>query len=153
MTAATKGSDPLESHWQAIVRHSPLALLRDLAGTLIALSRTPDDADVDPELHELLTRCVALPHVAVVVVSGRPQSWTSRRFDEMPGLWLAAEHGAWRRAAGAWEHSLELDPAPLEMLAHELDPIAARYPGSIIERKTWSISIHSRAVPAAGRIA
>ncbi len=154
MTArAMGGLGPFESHWHGVVRHSPLALLLDLDGTLIPLSSTPDDADVDPELRELLSRCVALPNVVVAVVSGRPQPWTSNRFDDLPGLWVAAEHGAWRRGAGAWEHALELDPAPLEALAAELESIVGRYPGAVLERKTWSLSIHSRAVRSAGRVA
>ena len=145
--------DPLQGHWLTVVRHSPLALLLDLDGTLIPLSRTPDEAEVDPELRAILQRCCALQHVVVAVISGRPQSWMGARFDDLPALWVAAEHGAWRRGAGAWEHSVDMDPSPLDELVAELEAIVARYPGAVIERKTWSLAIHSRAVRSAGRVA
>ena len=74
-------------HWQSLARHTPLAILTDLDGTLIPLAPTPEEAVPDPALHELLHSLTRLPNVQVIVVGGRPQTDLERYFSD-PAIWL-----------------------------------------------------------------
>ena len=102
-------------HWQSLARHTPLAILADLDGTLIPFAPTPEEAVPDPELHELLRSLAALPGLHVVIVSGRPHAVLERYFSD-PSFWLVAEHGAWCRGKGAWQPTIDLDPKPVQDL-------------------------------------
>jgi alpha,alpha-trehalose-phosphate synthase [UDP-forming]/trehalose-phosphatase len=130
-------------HWQSVARHTPLAILTDLDGTLIPFAATPEEAVPDPELLELLGSLAALPGLHVVVVSGRPHAVLERYFSD-PSVWLVAEHGAWCRGEGAWQSTIDLDPKPVQDLADRLEAIAKHHVGARIERKTWSCAIHYR---------
>ena len=139
-------------HWQSLARHTPLAILTDLDGTLIPLAPTPEEAVPDPALLELLRSLTRLPGVQVIVVSGRPQTDLERYFSD-PALWLVAEHGAWFRGDGAWRSTIDLDPRPVQDLAGALEAIARVIPGARVERKTWSCALHYRKVPKSARAA
>ncbi|HSQ64220.1 MAG TPA: trehalose-phosphatase [Polyangiaceae bacterium] len=139
-------------HWQSVARHTPLAILTDLDGTLIPFAPTPEDAVPDPELLELLRSLTALPGVHVIVVSGRPHEVLERYFSD-PSVWLVAEHGAWYRGDGAWQPTIDLDPKPVQELADRLDAIAKPYAGARVERKTWSCAVHYRQMPHHARAA
>ncbi len=130
-------------HWQSVARHTPLAILTDLDGTLIPFAPTPEEAVPDPEILELLRSLAALPGLHVVVVSGRPHAVLERYFSD-PSVWLVAEHGAWCRGEGAWQSTIDLDPKPVQDLADRLEAIAKHHIGARIERKTWSCAIHYR---------
>jgi alpha,alpha-trehalose-phosphate synthase [UDP-forming]/trehalose-phosphatase len=130
-------------HWQSVARHTPLAILTDLDGTLIPFAPTPEEAVPDPEILELLRSLAALPGLHVVVVSGRPHAVLERYFSD-PSVWLVAEHGAWCRGDGAWQSTIDLDPKPVQDLADRLEAIANHHVGARIERKTWSCAIHYR---------
>ncbi|MCI0655721.1 MAG: hypothetical protein L0170_01455, partial [Acidobacteria bacterium] len=41
-------------HWRGLLRHTPLAILTDLDGTLIPFAPTPDAARVEPAVLDLL---------------------------------------------------------------------------------------------------
>jgi alpha,alpha-trehalose-phosphate synthase [UDP-forming]/trehalose-phosphatase len=140
----------MNAHWLAVARHTPLALLTDLDGTLIPFAPTPEDAQVDDGLRLLLRSLAELQGVRVVVVSGRPHDVLERYFPD-PGVWLVAEHGAWCRDDGAWQPTIDLDPAPVHALAERLDQLAARHPGARVERKTWSCALHYRLTRARDR--
>jgi trehalose 6-phosphate synthase len=139
-------------HWQSLARHTPLAILTDLDGTLIPLAPTPEEAVPDPALFELLRSLTRLPGVQVIVVSGRPQTDLERYFSD-PAIWLVAEHGAWFRGDGAWQSTIDLDPKPVQDLAGALEAIARAIPGARVERKSWSCALHYRKVPKIARAA
>jgi alpha,alpha-trehalose-phosphate synthase [UDP-forming]/trehalose-phosphatase len=130
-------------HWQSVARHTPLAILTDLDGTLIPFAATPEEATPDQELLELLRSLTALPGLHVVLVSGRPHLVLERYFSD-PSVWLVGEHGAWCRGEGAWQSTIDLDPKPVHDLADHLEAIARSHVGARIERKTWSCAIHYR---------
>ena len=71
----------------------------------------------------------------------------------VPGAWLVAEHGGWRRGAGAWEASFDIQSQDIDSLAKELERVAASAPGALVERKTWSATFHFRRVPERERAA
>ncbi|HWB80180.1 MAG TPA: trehalose-phosphatase [Nannocystaceae bacterium] len=140
-------------HWRSFVRRSPLGLLLDFDGTLVPFSETPDATTIDDELRRLFDRLARAPEISVALVSGRPRTWMAANLDHDPAIWLMAEHGAWRRGEQSWEHTLELDAAPLIELVPELEGIALRHTGALVERKASTIALHYRAVSRSQRLA
>jgi alpha,alpha-trehalose-phosphate synthase [UDP-forming]/trehalose-phosphatase len=132
-------------HWLAVARHTPLALLADLDGTLIPFAATPEEARPDAELLDLLGSLASLPGLRVVVVSGRPHAMLEHYFSD-PSLWLVAEHGAWCRDGGAWQTTIDLDARPIDAFAGQLEAIAKLHLGARVERKSWSAVLHFRQV-------
>ena len=141
---------PMLEHWLSIARHTPLAILTDLDGTLVPFAPTPDEARPDPELLTLLGSLAALPGLQVVVVSGRPHPALERFFSD-PALWLVAEHGAWCRGRGAWQPTIARDPRPIQELGDRLERIARAHPGAHVERKSTSCALHYRQIPPQAR--
>lgn len=135
-----------QEFWLSLVRHTPIGILTDLDGTLIPFAPTPDEARLDPERVELLRQLAALPGVRVAVVSGRSKDSLERMLSQAPEVLLVAEHGGWMRATGAWSGMAEADLGALSDLAQALERIAARHPGALVERKTWSVTFHYRRV-------
>jgi trehalose 6-phosphate synthase len=133
-------------YWSTLVRYSPLGLLSDLDGTLLPFAPTPAEARPTPELLELLGRLVELPNLKVAVVSGRLREQLDAMFGAIPGLYLAAEHGAWLRRDGAWEATAVVEPAEFATFARELEAIASAAPGALVEKKTGSVCLHVRRV-------
>ncbi len=131
--------------WMAVARHTPLGILCDLDGTLVPFAASPELARPDADAVKLVTDLASLPGVTVAIVSGRPKDWLESFF---PGdqVFLVAEHGAYRRGAGAWENASDLDPAPLAGLADEMDALVARHAGALLERKNTTVALHYRNV-------
>jgi trehalose 6-phosphate synthase len=138
-------------HWLALARHTPLGILTDLDGTLLPFAPTPDEARLDAERTRVLRDLSTLPGVSVAVVSGRTRESLERLLSEVPGVIQVAEHGGWRRASGAWQATAEADPVALGELSRSLEAIAARHPGALVERKTWSVTFHYRRLPFSER--
>ncbi len=134
----------------AIARHTPLGILCDFDGTLVPFASSPEEARPDADVIKLVTDLASLPGVTLAIVSGRPKDWLERFF---PGdqVFLVAEHGAYRRGAGAWQNVADLDPAPLGDLAESLGELARRHPGALLERKNTTIALHYRNVLRAMR--
>jgi trehalose 6-phosphate synthase len=137
---------PEREHWLGLARSTPLAIVTDLDGTLVPFAPTPDGARPGPELVALVGALAGAPGVHVAVVSGRPREALDAFFPGDHGLLLIAEHGGWRRDAGAWQPTVDASPDEIESLTDELRQVAARHPGALVERKTWSVAFHFRAV-------
>ena len=139
-------------HWLTIARHSPLGILTDLDGTLIPFAPTPAEARPGPEVLALLEALASRPDVLVAVVSGRSRDELGEMFRAAPAVRLVAEHGGWRRTESGWHAQAEIDACSvLEPLGVELDRLAARVPGALVEHKTWSVTLHQRSVAEADR--
>jgi alpha,alpha-trehalose-phosphate synthase [UDP-forming]/trehalose-phosphatase len=138
--------DPVVEHWRSLARHTPLAVLADLDGTLIRFSATPFESRLGPELVALLNQIAALPGLLLAVVSGRPRADLEHLLAGVSGLRLVAEHGGWRRGEGAWEAALQGLPEEIGPLADAIERLAAQVPGALVERKTWSMTLHYRRV-------
>jgi trehalose 6-phosphate synthase len=141
----TSGAD----FWSAIAKYEPLGILTDLDGTLLPFASTPEAARPTEDTRRLIDDLASLPGVTLIIVSGRSRDVLDQLFP--PGHHkplLVAEHGAWRRtSADTWESMLSLDDRAVDSLAEELGRMQARHPGSLLERKTWSIAFHYRRVP------
>ena len=132
--------------WIAVARHSPLAILSDLDGTLIPFASRPEDARPGPEVMAVLADLVRLPGTSVAIVSGRRRDVLDGLFTGLPAISLVAEHGAWRRGDGAWQAAPTPIAASPEPIAQELEKLAARVKKAFVERKTWSACLHYREV-------
>jgi alpha,alpha-trehalose-phosphate synthase [UDP-forming]/trehalose-phosphatase len=135
--------------WARVARHSPLALLLDLDGTLMPFAQRPELGQPDAALVDLLATSAAQPGMLTAVVSGRPRSDLERWFGETPGLWLVAEHGAFVRGDGAWIQMFSGSEESLEELQTTLEEIASHTPGALVERKSWTVALHYRTVSRA----
>lgn len=116
-------------------------------GTLSSYVGRPEQAVPSDDLIELLGKLASDQANLVAMVSGRRLEDIERWFGEVPGLWLAAEHGSLLRPpeTGSWQplHSSlggEWKPRVLEMLEHFVD----RVPGSLVEEKQCSVVWHYR---------
>jgi trehalose 6-phosphate synthase/phosphatase len=122
-------------------------LLLDYDGTLVPFAPRPTDA-VPPEgLPAILARLCASRRHRVAIVSGRPRDHLERFLGGVPGLWLAAEHGAVLRnpATGEWSALRPTSPPlwkprVMPVLEHFVD----RTPGSFVEEKEYSLVWHFR---------
>lgn len=131
---------------RTIARAPALGVLVDFDGTLIPIAATPEQAHGNEEALTVLLELARAPSTRVVVISGRPRDALEARLDSFPNLWLVAEHGAWRRDDQGW-HPLSIEGTPPHRIARILEAIAIRYPGALVERKTWSVCLHFRRVP------
>jgi trehalose 6-phosphate synthase/phosphatase len=126
-------------------RHRLLFL--DYDGTLVPYASRPRDAVPPRALCELLARLAGRAENRVALVSGRPRAVLQRWFGGVPGLWLAAEHGATYRAAGRddWETVGPMLPVDWkERVRPVLEHFVDRTPGSLLEEKEYSLVWHYR---------
>ncbi len=144
-TTLTTSHETLAELAHAVAAAPYLLLLLDYDGTLMPIQRTPELAQPDRELLELLGSLASRPRTDVHVVSGRAH--------EILDVWLAglpiglhAEHGLWSRAAdGKWICDGPFAEGWREPVLAILEEFAARTPGSLVERKTASLAWHYRA--------
>jgi alpha,alpha-trehalose-phosphate synthase [UDP-forming]/trehalose-phosphatase len=135
----------LPEHWLTVARHTPLGILCDLDGTLVPFASSPEEARPDDNVVRLVQTLASQLGVTMAIVSGRPKDWLESFF-QSPNILLVAEHGAVRRGAGAWELVSDLDPAPLVEVCNELDRLAQKHPGALLERKSTTVALHYRNV-------
>ncbi|HYE64998.1 MAG TPA: bifunctional alpha,alpha-trehalose-phosphate synthase (UDP-forming)/trehalose-phosphatase, partial [Pyrinomonadaceae bacterium] len=122
-------------------------LLLDYDGTLVPYASRPQDAVPPPELIRLLGRLANNPSNTIGVVSGRSRHDLEIWFGQIPGLWLAAEHGAIMRSPHTmrWEIYHPHDSAEWKERVHPvLEHFRDRTPGSLIEEKEFSLVWHYR---------
>ena len=135
----------------ALAGATPLLLLFDIDGTLAPIAPRPQDAAVPEPARAALARLAALPDVRVGLVTGRSADDGARLVD-VPGLWVIGNHGVETVDPDGTRY---IDPAavafaePLARAADALAPLVAATPGTLLEDKRWSISLHYRLAPAA----
>jgi trehalose 6-phosphate phosphatase len=131
--------------WRASGR---LVLLLDFDGTLAPIVERPELAEMPPRTRRALERLMAMPGVAVAVVSGR-------------GLADVRERAALGDVAYAGNHGMEIEGAGLHRIhpqaaaaRPELEAAAARImadlegvDGAFVEDKGLTLSIHYRMAP------
>lgn len=141
----------IQIHWQTLARHSPLGIICDLDGTLLPFTPDPAQSELPPHLIQLLTGLAAMPGVQLAIVSGRLRDQLERILAPVPGVWLVAEHGAWRRRDDTWEQATAHIDNRISSLADMLESVAAPVRGAMVERKSWSVAFHYRRVASVAR--
>jgi trehalose 6-phosphate synthase/phosphatase len=124
-------------------------LIFDYDGTLVPIVDDPSRATASGELIDALSRLSSDDRNVVTVVSGRASRDLEGWLGSVPGLLLAAEHGALvrRPASSEWETLASVSPPEwkaqiLTILQHFVE----RAPGSFIEEKEYSVVWHYRRV-------
>ncbi len=125
------------------------AFLLDFDGTLVDIAPTPDSVTVPDGLVAALLRLRALCGDALAVISGRPIAEIDRFLPDVPFA-VAGEHGiALRHGPGEPVERADLPALPPHWL-EAAERLAARHPGTAIERKQAGLVLHFRAAPDAG---
>ena len=122
-------------------------LLLDYDGTLVGYYARPEDAAPSREVLEVLTSLAAVKENSVLVLSGRRRDQLEAWLGSVPGLWIAAEHGASLRRPDTklWEALRSDRPSPtLDRVRPVLQHFVDRTPGSFLEEKEFSLVWHYR---------
>jgi trehalose 6-phosphate synthase/phosphatase len=125
---------------------SPVAILLDYDGTLVPIAETPDEAQPDGDLLQLIDALADRPKTSVVMVSGRSRDALDAWFGALP-IELWAEHGVWFKPAHAEVWAATVDDVGGEWLAlarSRMEAFARTTPGAFVELKTSSVAWHYR---------
>jgi len=123
------------------------AFFFDFDGTLVEIASRPDLVHVEPQVLALLPALGERFGGALAIVTGRP-------LDVVDGflapliLPAAAEHGSVRRDASGQMHTNAEGADQIEAAERVLRPLAEANPGLILERKSASVALHYRQLPA-----
>src|SRR6201747_2793421 len=135
----------------ALIPHlGECALFLDIDGTLLDLAPTPREVWVPPGLAKTLNRLLVRTSGALALVSGRSLNDIDLIFApaEFPAV---GGHGAARRLSTDNE-SVATHAPPLDKeLKKRLAAIAQLSPGILLEDKGYSLALHYRLAPPAGR--
>lgn len=124
----------------------PIAFLLDYDGTLREYERDPSHARPTAEILGLLARLKHVPHVDLMLVSGRTPADLESFFPDAD-FGMVAEHGASMRLPGTdgWEHlDANLDCSWRQAIRPILELYVESTPGSFIEEKRTSLVWHYR---------
>ncbi len=121
-----------------------LAILLDYDGTLVPFAMTPDGAAPDDELRGMLGALATRARTKVAIVSGRDRDSLGRWLGDLP-VSLTAEHGFWRKAAGAreWSSTTSVRESDVAFARATLGKLASAL-GGRIERKRAGAAWHYR---------
>ena len=120
----------------------------DVDGTVAPIAPTPAGAVVPETTRDTLRRLVALPGVAVALVSGRSatDAWA---LAGVPGAWVIGNHGfELRNPDGRMDDAGPAAPYrdAIKTAAERLRECESRIHGALVEYKGWTISFHYRLV-------
>jgi trehalose 6-phosphate synthase/phosphatase len=134
----------------AMARARSRLLLLDYDGTLVPFARRPRDAVPGRDLLDLVAGLAAVRDTTVALISGRSRADLDRWFGDIPGLWLAAEHGALLRPpTGSWEHLRDgADTTWMQVVRPVLEQFADSAPGAFVEQKELALGWHYRLADA-----
>lgn len=124
---------------------SKIALLLDVDGTLLDLAALPDEVSVPWDLREALQALSNCGRCALALVSGRPAAQIDALFAPLKFAVIGC-HGAEIRRGPQAQLQKRI---PLEDgIRRPLYDLAARFSGTLLEDKGFSIAVHYRATPA-----
>ncbi len=142
-------AQPLHEHLDALTARirgaDHVLLFCDFDGTLTPFKRNPADCFLEPSVADALAALAALKRFSVGIVSGRPLSDLRPRVG-LPALAYAGNHGLEIRAPG---FSFRLPQAvemagELDRIVLELQSSLAELPGTWVEHKELTASVHFR---------
>jgi trehalose-phosphatase len=130
----------------ARLSRSPLLVALDIDGTLAPIAPTPGEARVPDDTRRTLQRLADLESVRLAFVTGRA-AVDGRRLVNVTSSWTIGNHGIeWIDPSGALRVNPAAEayaPAMAEAARRLTEPLA-RFPGVLLENKTWTLSIHVR---------
>lgn len=126
----------------------PFLLLADFDGTLAEFHPNPAAPMLTDVRREWLCDIAARPQTWVGIVSGRRVADLRRRAPLPPPGYYAGLHGMEIEVAGRrWQHpDLERARAYAQALLPQLERVADRFAGALVEDKAVSVAVHVRAV-------
>lgn len=124
------------------LRPADACLFLDVDGTLIEFGPTPHEVVVDAATMQFLQYARSVLRGALALISGRSLAQLDALFG--PNAFPAAGlHGVERRDSRGNLHVHPTELVPTELLA-ELDAIADRHPGVLVENKGRAVAVHYR---------
>lgn len=133
----------------SLAAEKELLIIVDYDGTLVPIREKPELAVISEEARSMLHKLASLPHVEVVVASGRSTDFLEQQLGGLP-LAAAAEHGALfaSRIGGEWKRLAHGDRRNWYRAARRvMTDYASRVPESFVERKKFGIAWHYRKSP------
>ena len=124
----------------------PLVLLLDVDGTLSPIAPTPEAATVPEATRAVLAELRGARGVHVVLVSGRAAA-DALRMVGIPGIAAIGNHGfEFVVPSGPATAAPKLEPlrAAVARAAADTRAAVARIPGTRLEDKRWTLSVHYR---------
>ncbi len=139
-------------HWkvfQTKLDTGKLLLLTDYDGTLVPIARSPDSTRLSRKTESVLQKLCRHPRIRVGIVSGRSLS-DLRSLIRLPKAIYVGNHGCEIRGGGLiFIHPSVRRWRPLfRIIARQLRPVIRDIPGSLLEPKGLSLSVHWRQVTA-----
>ena len=128
------------------------ALFLDFDGTLVEIAATPDEVRPAAGLPALLAALQRRLDGALAVVTGRPVEAVDG-FLGLDGLTVAGLHGRDRRLADGRRLREPVDAASVDGARARLAALAQQLPGTLLEDKGESVSLHYRQAPHAAEAA
>lgn len=123
-----------------------LFLMLDYDGTLVPIAPTPDLARPTPRVLQALRTLSCRQGIQVAVISGRPMEELQSLLP-VPGISLAACHGALLRTPGGKAHSLLPEgwsDSVLGEIFRQIEAAIAPGKGFLLEHKGVSLALHYR---------
>ncbi|MBI4386652.1 MAG: trehalose-phosphatase [Elusimicrobia bacterium] len=133
--------------------HQPLLIGLDFDGTLSPLVHKPALARLPADIRRLLRRLARGSGIGVAIVSGRSLEDITARVG-MRGIYYSGNHGLEIRSPRAvWRHPKTAKASrDIRRLNGILSPALKSFPGTLIENKGPTLSIHYRGT-ASGKTA
>lgn len=133
----------LKARLESLSRAPLLLVACDFDGTVSPLVPVPQQARLDPRCGAALAALASLPQTRVAIISGRNLSWLREATGVISDAIRFGSHGAEE------EGGVSVAPGSTDMpaLAAELDRVAERIDGCLVERKPLAVALHFRQVP------
>lgn len=124
-----------------------LFLFLDYDGTLTPIASGPSKAELNAPMRRMLRELKTLKGVRVAIVSGRSLT-NLKKYVRIPGLIYAGDHGFEIQGHGiSYVHPAALTlQHSFQKMARQLKKALAPIREILVERKTFSISVHYRQV-------
>ncbi len=118
----------------------------DIDGTLLDVAASPALAIADSGVQNRLSRLVTRTGGAVALISGRTIADIDRLFGHTT-LPVAGQHGLERRSPTGEQHHHAAPDDLWERVRRQLQQVAERHPGLMVEDKGLSLALHYRQAP------
>jgi len=121
-------------------------ILLDYDGTLVPSELNSEQTNADSKLTSLLYSMTSDPKNSVVLISGRDMKYLDSQWTNPP-ITIVAEHGGFYKSKGeSWREMFSFSVSWIPKTISALEALAARYEGSFVEEKTYSIVWNYRSI-------